>query len=209
MCAFFQLGAEFGIIDQSLVQRRVKIARRDGVDLQTILRPVRRHALAEALDAHKVIVCPAFPGMARSIYQGHLFVNDVLLSESGMENHPLTPMTDPDIRRWLAPQTKFDVGHVAASAVWEGPEGIAAAMDKQHDTGKRLIVVDATRDSDLMDIGVAASQLPLITGGAGIAVGLPENFRRMGLISSQSNNWSGEGGKCAILSGSCPNATRA
>lgn len=62
-------------------------------------------ALTHALDAHKVIVCPAFPGTGRSIYKGHLFVNDTLLNESGMQNHPLTPMTDPDIRRWLAPQT--------------------------------------------------------------------------------------------------------
>jgi uncharacterized protein YgbK (DUF1537 family) len=166
-------------------------------------------ALAEALEAHKVIVCPAFPGTGRSIYQGHLFVNDVLLSESGMENHPLTPMTDPDIRRWLAPQTKFDVGHVAASAVWDGTEGISSALEQQHQAGKRLIIVDATRDADLMDIGAAAESLPLITGGSGIAVGLPENFRRRGLISTQTGNWSGEDGKCAILSGSCSNATRA
>ncbi|NNK66495.1 MAG: four-carbon acid sugar kinase family protein, partial [Rhodobacteraceae bacterium] len=64
-------------------------------------------ALAEALDAHRVIVCPAFPGTGRSIYQGHLFVGDTLLNESGMQNHPLTPMTDPDIRRWLALQTSM------------------------------------------------------------------------------------------------------
>ncbi|MEP0941738.1 MAG: 3-oxo-tetronate kinase [Rhizobiaceae bacterium] len=165
-------------------------------------------ALAEALGAHKVIVCPAFPGTGRSIYQGHLFVNDVLLNESGMENHPLTPMTDPDIRRWLGPQTKFDVGHVAASDVWQGPEEIKSALQKQHDAGKRLIVVDATRDADLMDIGAAAADLPLLSGGSGIAVGLPENFRHKGLISSQSASWTGESGKCAILSGSCSNATR-
>ena len=165
-------------------------------------------ALAEALDAHKVIVCPAFPGTGRSIYQGHLFVNDKLLSESGMENHPLTPMTDPDIRRWLAPQTRFQVGHVAASDVWQGSHGVAAALEREHEAGKRLIIVDATRDSDLMDIGAAAEDLPLISGGSGIAVGLPENFRRKGLISDQTAHWQGESGKCAILSGSCSNATR-
>ena len=84
-------------------------------------------ALAEELDAHRVIVCPAFPGTGRSVYQGHLFVNDVLLNESGMQNHPLTPMTDPDIRRWLKPQTKFAVGHVPADAVFAGVEAISAA----------------------------------------------------------------------------------
>ena len=63
-------------------------------------------ALADALNAHKVIVCPAFPGTGRSIYQGYLFVNDVLLNESGMENHPLTPMKDANLRRLMAAQSR-------------------------------------------------------------------------------------------------------
>ena len=126
-------------------------------------------ALAQALDAHRVIVCPAFPGTGRSVYQGHLFVKDTLLSESGMQNHPLTPMTDPDLRRWLAPQTRHSVGHVAAADVFAGPKAIAAALDAQHTAGHRHIVVDAIRDEDLHAIGRAARDLPLITGGPGAA----------------------------------------
>ncbi|MGI9366723.1 MAG: 3-oxo-tetronate kinase [Rhizobiaceae bacterium] len=166
-------------------------------------------ALAEALDAHQVIVCPAFPGTGRSIYQGHLFVNDVLLNESGMQNHPLTPMTDADIRRWLKPQTKFEVGHVAAADVLEGTQAICAALEREHGEGKRLIVVDATRDADLHDIGAAAADLPLVTGGSGIALGLPQNFNQKGQLAGSSNTWHGEDGKCVILSGSCSIATRA
>ena len=122
-------------------------------------------ALAEALDAHKVIVCPAFPGTGRSVYNGHLFVNDALLNESGMQNHPLTPMTDPDIRRWLAPQTKHGVGHVAAAHVFDGAKAIKNALEAEHAAGKRLIVVDALRDADLIEIGKAADQLRLINCG--------------------------------------------
>ncbi|SFR59180.1 3-oxo-tetronate kinase [Litoreibacter janthinus] len=166
-------------------------------------------ALALALDAHKVIVCPAFPGTGRSIYHGHLFVKDVLLSESGMQNHPLTPMTDPDIRRWLAPQTKFEVGHVGAESVLAGADAIKGALAAEHANGKRLVVVDALRDADLMEIGEAADGLPLITGGSGVALGLPRNFARRGLISQNTATWRGETGKCVALSGSCSNATRA
>ncbi len=165
-------------------------------------------ALAEALDAHKVIVCPAFPGTGRSIYQGHLFVNDVLLNESGMQNHPLTPMTDPDIRRWLKPQTKFDVGHVAARDVLQGADAIKNALAREHEAGKRLIVVDALQDDDLREIGAAASGLPLVTGGSGVALGLPANFRNAGQLGDASSIWQGQGGPCAILSGSCSQATR-
>ena len=162
-------------------------------------------ALAQALGAHKVIVCPAFPGAGRSVYQGHLFVADKLLSECGMQNHPLTPMTDPDIRRWLAPQTRHSVGHVAAADVFAGPERIAAALAEQDAAGHRLIVVDAIRDADLMAIGQAAHGLPLITGGSGVALGLPANF---GCTPAQVA-WQGQAGPAAILSGSCSDATRA
>ncbi len=166
-------------------------------------------ALAKALDAHKVIVCPAFPGTGRSIYQGHLFVGDVLLSQSGMQNHPLTPMTDSDIRRWLKPQTSLEVGHVAAPVVFAGADAIKAGLEAEHNLGKRLIVVDALRDRDLMQIGAAADGLPLITGGSGVALGLPGNFARRGAITGRGRTWRGQAGKCVVLSGSCSNATRA
>lgn len=165
-------------------------------------------ALAKALDARKVIVCPAFPGTGRSLYQGHLFVNDRLLSESGMQNHPLTPMTDPDIRRWLGHQTGLGVGHVAAEDVFAGVDATRAALGREDASGNTLIVVDALRDEDLRTIGQAAADLPLVTGGSGIAIGLPDNFRRQGLLQDRPNGWTGQPGRCAILSGSCSIATR-
>ncbi|MEP4247076.1 3-oxo-tetronate kinase [Tateyamaria sp.] len=162
-------------------------------------------ALADALNAHKVIVCPAFPGTGRSVFQGHLFVNDTLLSESGMQNHPLTPMTDSDLRRWLAPQTRHSVGHVAAGDVFEGDAAIRTALEGEHKAGHRLIVVDAIRDADLRAIGKASHDLPLITGGSGVALGLPANFG----CTPGPVAWTGQSGKAVALSGSCSIATRA
>jgi uncharacterized protein YgbK (DUF1537 family) len=166
-------------------------------------------ALAEALDAHKVVVCPAFPGTGRSIYQGHLFVNDSLLNESGMQNHPLTPMVDADIRRWLKPQTQLNVGHVGAVDVLAGSSAIEQALTREHDAGNRLIVIDALRDEDLMNIGKALGSNRLITGGSGIALGLPANFASQGKIAGKTIPWRGESGQCVALSGSCSLATRA
>ncbi|MEL7398755.1 MAG: 3-oxo-tetronate kinase, partial [Pseudomonadota bacterium] len=162
-------------------------------------------ALADALEADRVIVCPAFPGTGRSVYQGHLFVSDTLLSESGMENHPLTPMTDPDLRRWLALQTKYAVGHVSAQTVFQGADAIASALSREKTRGKRHIIVDAIRDEDLMEIGGAAVDLKLITGGSGVALGLPANFG----CTPGIPHWHGQSGQALALSGSCSNATRA
>lgn len=162
-------------------------------------------ALADRLGADRVIVCPAFPAAGRSVYQGHLFVNDRLLSESGMENHPLTPMTDPDLRRWLARQVAGPVGHVPASVVFEGAQAIRARLDAE---AARLIVCDAIRDEDLLALGAAADGLKLVTGGSGIALGLPENFRRAGRLARTASDWRGQAGRAAVLAGSCSTATR-
>ncbi|PKP63386.1 MAG: hypothetical protein CVT86_05350, partial [Alphaproteobacteria bacterium HGW-Alphaproteobacteria-8] len=151
-------------------------------------------ALADALGATRVIVCPAFPATGRSVYQGHLFVHDRLLSESGMQHHPLTPMTDPDIRRWLGHQVRGSVGHVATGVVAQGPEAVSATLDAEHAKGHRLIVADAITDADLVTLGQAAADLPLITGGSGIAMGLPGNFRARGLLSGSAAAWRGQAG---------------
>ncbi|MEM9638905.1 MAG: 3-oxo-tetronate kinase [Pseudomonadota bacterium] len=161
-------------------------------------------ALADALGADRVIVCPAFPGTGRSVYQGHLFVNDRLLNESGMENHPLTPMTDANLQRWLAPQSKYDIGHVAAQTVFAGAEAVLTGLDTEHAAGKRHIIVDAIRDEDLMEIGRAAADLPLVTGGSGVALGLPRNFG----CTPGTPDWKGQPGPALALSGSCSAATR-
>jgi uncharacterized protein YgbK (DUF1537 family) len=166
-------------------------------------------ALADALHADRVIVCPAFPSLKRSLFEGHLFVGDRLLSESGMENHPLTPMTDPDLRRWLGRQSRSAVGHVPARVVLSGRAAIRAALDAEHAAGRRLIVVDAVRDADLVEIGAAAADLPLLTGGSGIGLGLPANFRARGEAGKGDVEWTGVAGPCVVLSGSCSTATRA
>ena len=164
-------------------------------------------ALADALGARRVIVCPAFPATGRSVYQGHLFVGDRLLSESGMENHPLTPMTDPDLRRWLARQCEGTVGHVPAADVLAGSRAIRARMDAEDAAGHRLIVADAIADADLMALGEAAAGLALVTGGSGIAMGLPANFADR--LLGEAGAWEGQDGRAAVLSGSCSAATRA
>jgi uncharacterized protein YgbK (DUF1537 family) len=163
-------------------------------------------ALADALGASRVIICPAYPSLNRSIYQGHLFVGDRLLSESGMQNHPLTPMTDSDLRRWLARQSRSSVGHIPYSVVAGGRATISAALGTD---GPRLMVVDVIRDTDLIEIGAASAHLPLITGGSGIALGLPETFRARGEIGTTAPAWTGVAGPAVILSGSCSLATRA
>jgi 3-dehydrotetronate 4-kinase len=149
------------------------------------------------------VVCPVFPATGRTLFHGHLFVNGVLLSETGMRNHPLTPMTDPDIRRWLNLQARGSVGLVPYQDVRKGAAAITAALARETAAGHRLIVTDAVVDEDLMSIGEAIAGHRLVTGGSGIALGLPENFRRAGLLGATPAAYVPTVGRGLALSGSC------
>lgn len=162
-------------------------------------------ALAERLAATDVVVCPAFPTTGRTVFQGHLFVGDQLLSETGMARHPLTPMTDPDIRRWLSYQTTMKVGHVGQSVVSGGAESVARVLSSGESS---FYVVDAVSDEDLYTIGLACEGRKLVTGGSGVAMGLPGNFSQI-TDRKNASPWRGASGRGIILSGSCSDATRA
>lgn len=161
-------------------------------------------ALMEALGTGIAIVCPAFPAVGRTLYEGHLFVGDRLLSESGMQNHPITPMRDPDIRRVLARQTRQPVRHIPHRIVRAGSAAISDALSAA--TG--LAVVDAIDDEDLLVIGRAAKGHALITGGSGIALGLPANHGAKRLAEAGLAAWQAPAGDAVVLSGSCSQRTR-
>lgn len=167
-------------------------------------------ALMEALGADFTIACPAFPKNQRTVFKGHLFVGDVPLHESGMQDHPLTPMTDPNLVRVLARQSKSEVGLVSFDRVRAGAEAIAAEFATLRERSVRLAIVDALDEDDLMQIGVACADLPLVTGGSGVAIGLPANFRTAGLLGdpATADALPAIEGASAILSGSCSRATR-
>jgi uncharacterized protein YgbK (DUF1537 family) len=166
-------------------------------------------ALAARLGARGVVATPAFPATGRTVYRGHLFVHDALLNESGLENHPLNPMTDANLVRWLRRQTTSAVGRVGLSTVERGEAAVSDALKAAAAAGETLVIVDAVRDQDLVEIGRAAADAPLLTGGSGIAIGLPGNFIRRGLAKGEGVSGRRVDGPSAILSGSCSTATRA
>jgi 3-dehydrotetronate 4-kinase len=168
-------------------------------------------ALLDRLGGDFTVFCPAFPENGRTIYKGYLFVGDVLLSESGMRDHPLTPMRDPSLVRVLQRQTRHKVGLVPYATVSKGAEAISAAFAELRSNGFRHAVIDAVGDGDLLALGAAIAELKLITGGSGIALGLPENFRRAGLLAKTESAAALPvvRGLAAVISGSCSPATLA
>jgi uncharacterized protein YgbK (DUF1537 family) len=166
-------------------------------------------ALLDALGGKQAIYCPAFPENARTIFFGHLFVGDLLLSDTHMRHHPLNPMTDSSLVRVLARQTKHKVGLVPLKQVQAGSATLRDALDKLAADGVRHVIVDAVADTDLGIIGEAVGDDVLVTGGSGVALGLPAAYRRRGLLAHKSgaDALPAIGGSAAVLAGSCSAAT--
>jgi len=162
-------------------------------------------ALMDALGCDFSIATPAFPDNQRTVFKGYLFVGDLLLDESGMQNHPLTPMTDPNLVRVLQAQTRRKVGLIDYRAVAQGAPAIRARIAQLRADGVGIAVVDALSNDDLVRLGPALADMPLVTAGSGVAIGLPANF---GLApSSTAGALPLASGLRAVVSGSCSLAT--
>lgn len=161
-------------------------------------------ALVEALGGRFTVATPAYPRNGRTVYQGHLFVNGVPLAESGMKDHPLTPMRDSSLVRVLASQTPHRVALVPFEVMSAGASGIRARLEALAKES-RYAILDALTDEHLVAAGEACAHLPLTTGGAGLAMGLARALAAG--RSAQSLAFPQAGGPIALLSGSCSQAT--
>ena len=164
-------------------------------------------ALMDALGTDFTIATPAFPDNNRTVFKGYLFAGDMLLNESGMQNHPLTPMLDANLVRVLQAQTRREVGLVDYTAVGHSTAAIAERIRKLKAAGVGVAIVDAISNEDLMRLGPALKGMPLVTAGSGVAIGLPQNF---GMTpSAQASALPEADGWQAVVSGSCSLATNA
>ncbi|MBN8962981.1 MAG: four-carbon acid sugar kinase family protein [Rhizobiales bacterium] len=172
--------------------------------------PVMDALQADSGDAI-VLVTPAFPGTARTVYQGNLFVGAVPLNESPLKDHPLNPMHDANLVRVLGRQSRSRIGLVDLATVARGTETIRERLAKLAGEGMRAAIIDAVFDADLETIGQAALDHRLSVGASGLGLGLAR-----GLVASGKARGEGVatdsaqrevGGATACLAGSCSQAT--
>ncbi|EGQ9881085.1 3-oxo-tetronate kinase [Vibrio vulnificus] len=165
--------------------------------------PVADALLAE-LNEDFTIVCPALPVNGRTVYNGHLFVFQDLLSDSGMRNHPVTPMTDSSLIRMMDAQSQGSSGLVNFQVIEQGSQAVSGRFETLKQQGVRYAVVDAFNADHLVTLGQAAKSLKLVTGGSGLAVGIAKNWAE--LLADQSDaKKAGNPTKAptVVFSGSC------
>ena len=168
-------------------------------------------ALMDALGSAFTIACPAFPENGRTVFRGHLFVDDELLSDSGMRKHPLTPMTDANLVRVLQAQSTRRVGLIRYDAIAQGADAVRARITALQRDGIAIAIADATANDDLRTLASACAELPLVTAGSGLALGLPAAFAERGWLvpDARAAALDATADRAAVLSGSCSLATNA
>ncbi|OLO08404.1 hypothetical protein BTW08_07690 [Salinicola sp. MH3R3-1] len=166
-------------------------------------------ALMDALGTDFTVACPALPANRRSVFNGYLFANGVPLNESGMQDHPLTPMTDANLVRVLGAQTTRKVGLIDYVTLRQGDAAVTARIDALKAEGVGIAICDAIDNDDLFILARACRDLPLVTAGSGLALGLPANVAQRLGHTEDAARLEPVAGREAILSGSCSRATLA
>lgn len=160
--------------------------------------------LMEKLGTDFTVVSPALPVNGRTVYKGYLFVGDTLLEESGMRNHPVTPMTDSSLVRLMEAQSKGKCGVVEVNTIRKGVDAIKARIEELKQNGFSYAVMDAIDETDLVLQGEALKDMALVTGGSGLALGLARAVCEKGNSSEDAQKLGyPQGKKAVVLSGSC------
>lgn len=157
-------------------------------------------ALLAALNDDFTVITPALPINGRTIFNGYLFVGDVLLNESGMRHHPITPMSDANLMRLMNAQAKGKAGLVAYSDVVQGAECVKARFAELKSQGYRYAVVDAADNSQLAVLAEAVADFKLVTGGSGLGAYMAAYLSGG---KKGTNAFLPKKTKTVVLSGSC------
>lgn len=166
-------------------------------------------ALREDHGGRAVLTTPAFPETGRTVYRGHLFVGDAPLDESPLKDHPLNPMTDADLVRVLARQSKGAIGLIGLDVVAKGADAVAARLEALEREGKVAAIADAVFEKDLATLGEVAFARPVSSGASGLGLGLARAALKAGAARPGAAQAQADpvGGRAAAVAGSCSRAT--
>lgn len=161
-------------------------------------------ALMQTLGVKFTVFSPALPVNGRTVYKGYLFAGDELLEDSGMRHHPITPMTDSRLVRLVEMQSKGKCASIPLEIVRSGVNALLARIHTLGVMGYSYAVLDALDTNDLIIQGEAVKDMPLVTGGSGLAIGLARALcgDKLGNTKAYSLGYP-QGDKAIVFSGSC------
>lgn len=165
-------------------------------------------AILEYCNEKCSILCPALPVNGRTVKEGKLYVNGVLLEESSMKNHPLTPMRQSHIGRLMESQSKYPCIMIQEDLMRQPKEFIWSYIGREMEGRERsYLVPDYIKDEDTAKIVDVFGHMKVLSGGSGILTELCSRYKK-GAQRRESVDSRAEG-PGIIFAGSCSAATLA
>ena len=147
-------------------------------------------------------VCPALPVNGRTTYMGYHFVWDKILSDSSMRNHPLSPMTDSNLVRWLSYQTEIPVSLIDYTVIEKGVKAVTDRRKELEDKGILYHVTDAVCQENIDIITESYADTGFLTGGSGISASIGRLYFKSEISDLTDMRLKNLGNKTLVISGS-------
>jgi 3-dehydrotetronate 4-kinase len=120
--------------------------------------------IAERYDQTPLFISGGFVEYGITVYNGHMFIRNDLISESLKRLDPVTPMPDPNLVRFLSLQTRTPVGLIAHAELSKSNNAASDAVSRLVKAGYRHIMLDATGEDDLRASIFLAKKAKAIVG---------------------------------------------
>ena len=120
---------------------------------------------------------------------GYHFVGDRLLSESVLSRHPLNPMKDSNLVRWLSYQTEVPAGLIDYSVISKGTGAVLEKRKQLENMGIIYHVTDAVCQENIDIITEAYKDTGFLTGGSGISASIGRLYFNTGAAGKLMKDW--------------------
>jgi len=132
-----------------------------------------------------------------------------------MRRHPITPMTESDLRLHLSQQTSRPIGLLDMRHLAESDEALSRRLEKCVDDGCQIILFDTLDESHLLKIGrlvwaLRGDQPVFVVASSGIEYALTAHWQQSGVIQPPPPRLSaGAAAQLVVISGSAAPQTAA
>ncbi|WP_067142915.1 four-carbon acid sugar kinase family protein [Oceanivirga salmonicida] len=107
-------------------------------------------AIIDALGKDRIVfMVPAFPKSKRQCHKGYMIVDGVYLQNTSVANDPKTPVTMSRVKDIIKLQSKNKIAEIHLDTIIKSTKEILLEVDKQVESGAKIIVFDALSDDDI------------------------------------------------------------
>lgn len=130
--------------------------------------------LADRYQQDPLLLNAGFPKYRTTVFNGFLFSQGTIVTESNKRFDPVTPMPDPNLVRFLSLQTRTPLGLVSHQDLNSGEDAAKAAVQREVASGHKFILLDCADDNDIaMNVLLARDARAFVASDAMIiAVGI-------------------------------------